>query len=780
MPLEKLKAAQQKAMAAGDNATAGMFSQVIKTHPENLVNGYRKAKADNNYDAAREIHKLYRGKKKPQSDADLYADPIFTEEAKTFYKADEGKDFQGTDEEAAKWALSRIGQFNYNLPQQVVDAVDSKGGKWGEQGSRAFLGLLERTDDLPNFTMDGTNRLVKGLATDFTNYLGLLGVGKVALGAGGKAAARAAILKQLTKGTAMDAGQELVDAGVEGLVKGGVRASTGATALKAAGTGAATGAGFGVADEVARQSVEQGAGSGEGYDPTRMVLPAMAGASLGGGVGGAIGAGVARGNSKRIKNVRRSLEDYAAGGDMRTAVGLQRNAIDAAGDAAKQAEARRLYDAGDVEGLDTLYQGVLKGNKTKMAGTEFNASVVKGVNQESMARGRVALNRLRALSTKGRIDGYSVGTAEAAFNAAKAPNAHYRAGDIQELIGRTNDPDAVQALSVLAAEAKSAAQTVQYRTIRGQQSRLREFIENPLFKVAADFTMPGGSTGTTIAGKVAEGVGRHFGVMTPPPARMLNARSAAMSRDIPDVLKKAYQADAKKVGKEIRDLNDMSKRLANARSGRPSWGPNAGVPPLKSGNGLATSAREVGMDVQKYVKAVKEFQAESGRPEIQFYGDELLANGRLPQGDFYKFQNEMARWLESTGRMSKKELQKHSRKAANRRIKVDAVKQVIAERALLKAKVAQGVPLTSEEARRMVVYRATKDRNSAKAAIARAPIPSALKSQLRSAVDDIANAKTKADKQRQAAMALARISNEPPAVQQLFIATIKPLLNYGK
>ena len=44
MPLEKLKAAQQKAMAAGDNETAGMFAQVIKEHPENLVSGYRKAK----------------------------------------------------------------------------------------------------------------------------------------------------------------------------------------------------------------------------------------------------------------------------------------------------------------------------------------------------------------------------------------------------------------------------------------------------------------------------------------------------------------------------------------------------------------------------------------------------------------------------------------------------------------------------------------------------------------------------------------------------------------
>lgn len=796
MPLEKLKAAQQKAQAAGDTETVGMFAQVIKEHPDNLVSGYRKAKVAGDYDTARDIHRLYRGKKKPQSDADLYADPIWVEEARTFYKADEGKDFEGSDEEAAKWALSRIGQFNYNIPKQVLDAVYAKSGQWGDQGGRAFIGLLERADDLPNFTMDGTKRLIKGMATDWTNYLGLLGVGKVAAGKAGRAAARAAIMKQLSKGTAMEAGEDLVEAGVEGLIKEGVRSTTGAAALKAAGAGAGWGAAYGAVYELARQSVEQGAGSGEGYSIPDLVLPMMAGASLGGGVGSVVGARMARGNSKRIKDVRKSLEAYAAGGDMRTSVNLQRNAIDATGTADQQAMARRMYETGDVEGIDNLYQQLRKSNKVQMAGTEFNAGVVKGVNTEAMVRGNKALQKLDALHRAGKVDGYTLDTARSAFQAAKAPNSHYRAEDLQELIRTAPDEDSMRALSVLAAEAKTAAQTVKYRTIRGQQSRLREFLENPMVKVVADLKFPGGSTMTSLGGRIAEDLGRRMGVMAPTPTRMLTARGDATSGQIPDMLRKAYTQDAKRVGREIVAHLDLSRKVANlqvkpkvrasTKSTKPQWEQDAGrqpFEPTENKNGLATSAEYVGMTPTEYIKAIKELQASSNRPDIKFYGDELINNGSLPKKDFYKLQNVVGQYLVASGQRSVDDLRAARKAAEKGRKKSAAAQRVIAENARIETKIDQGIPLEPGEARKAVIIRATRAREYAKDLIAESDvIPQDLKGALRAVVDKVADAKSRDDKINIVVRAQEVMEAEgvPTEVQQEFIQIVKPVTQFGR
>lgn len=97
-------------------------------------------------------------------------------------------DADASDEEMAKFGISYMGQFNYNLLNMGVDVLNMS--TWEPEDADAFINLMETYDKLPNFTMSGTGRLLKGIATDPTTYvgvglltraLGVTGVGKEAV-----------------------------------------------------------------------------------------------------------------------------------------------------------------------------------------------------------------------------------------------------------------------------------------------------------------------------------------------------------------------------------------------------------------------------------------------------------------------------------------------------------------------------------------------------------------------------------------------------------------------
>ncbi|NJL70238.1 MAG: hypothetical protein HC888_00895 [Candidatus Competibacteraceae bacterium] len=799
MPLEELMAARERARQDKNEKVDSALTRIITEHPQNLIDGYHKAKGAGDYGNARKIHGMYRQKRKPKSDADLYADPIWVQDAKEFYKAEEGQDFTGSDEEAARWALGRMGQFNFNTAQMAVDAISSKTGKWGDDGSRAFLGLLERTDDLPNFTAEGTKRLLKGVATDPTTYLGGMGLGRLVFGKGSKAASEMAIRSTLRKGLDAAVKDEFVEAGAKGLMKQGVTSTTGKAVVQSTGVGAAGGTAYGVGDSTARQSIEQGAGSGEGYDLGRMAVSGVAGAAFGGGLGTGVGAIAARGNTGAIRRTRGAIHDYSLAGDGRTSAALQRNAIDSAGTEAQQLAARQMFESGDVRGLDELYGQVRKANRVQMATPEFNAGVVKGINTEASKMGTKALERLRMLGREGKVDGYTVTRAEAAFQAAKAPNSHHRASDFKAMMGEVNDPEALQALSMLASEATSAAQTVPYRTIRGQQSRLREFLENPLVKAAADMSLPGGSTGTTIGGKLFEMGARKMGIMAPTPTKMLSGRADAMAAKVPKELIKAFERDTKKIGQEIVDHIQRAKAVtayrqkaprANGGPARPAWSPEAGkraVEPTTNLDGLATAALEVGMPVPEYAKTVQEmvqfFKANGERPEVEFYASEFMQNRTLRERDFYKFQNTMEQFLVQSGKRTPEQIKEAKGNAQKTRKKGKLVERILAERQMVELKVSLGEPLTTTEARKAVIYKAQQMRDIAMDAIATSPdIPNNLKGKLRMEVEHIANKlKTPTDKEDHAmkvALALEQKGFQDAAIE--FLQIVEPITHFGK
>jgi len=135
--------------------------------------------------------------------------------AKKYFGAEEeyGEEFEEehvTDLEAAQWGIELMGQFNWNLTdmaKMVYQMQDSS-----PRVRYAFYNLMQSYDKLPNFTFDGSKRMIKGLATDISTYLGLSTVGAGFLAKFSAKQAGKTGLKNYLKAT-MPAG---VVAGIEG------------------------------------------------------------------------------------------------------------------------------------------------------------------------------------------------------------------------------------------------------------------------------------------------------------------------------------------------------------------------------------------------------------------------------------------------------------------------------------------------------------------------------------------------------------------------------------
>lgn len=170
----------------------------------------------------------------------LATDSNWLRATRTIHKMNEGRDWEGSDEELAEYGLDVMGWFNYNLPAMAVDAAQLQSASQDEK--EAFLYLMDSYDNL-NMSWGGTGRFFKGVLTDPTTYIGL---GTLGLGLAGKEGA-----KQAGK------------AGLKELLKRGVRTGV------VAGT---EGAIYSAADNTMRQGIEVSAGRKEEIDDAERAI----------------------------------------------------------------------------------------------------------------------------------------------------------------------------------------------------------------------------------------------------------------------------------------------------------------------------------------------------------------------------------------------------------------------------------------------------------------------------------------------------------------------------
>lgn len=187
-------------------------------------------------------------------------DPKWIEASKSIYKWNEGIDAPNleTDQDYAAYGLDYMGRFNYNLPQMTVEANQLKDAT--DKQKQDFITLMDMYDK-KSASWSGAGRLLKGLATDPTTYVGL---GTLGVGTAGAQAVKQAI-------------------------KEGVKQGTKAGLKQGAKIGSIEGAVYSTADNALRQTAKINAGVQKEFDLGESAKAATIGATAGAGLGGLIG-----------------------------------------------------------------------------------------------------------------------------------------------------------------------------------------------------------------------------------------------------------------------------------------------------------------------------------------------------------------------------------------------------------------------------------------------------------------------------------------------------------
>ena len=155
-----------------------------------------------------------------------------------------------SDFEAAQWGIELMGSFNWDLTNMAMMA--HKMGSAPLRQRVAFYNLMQSYEKLPNFTWDGSVRMMKGLGSDITTYLGI-----TTLGAG-----------VMARFAAKHAGKK------------GLMAYLKATMPPATATGIEGGL-FGTIDDASRQFITMGAGKQDDFNVVQTGISAV----IGGGAG---------------------------------------------------------------------------------------------------------------------------------------------------------------------------------------------------------------------------------------------------------------------------------------------------------------------------------------------------------------------------------------------------------------------------------------------------------------------------------------------------------------
>tara|TARA_R100000995_G_scaffold30176_3_gene13426 strand:- start:5600 stop:8848 length:3249 start_codon:yes stop_codon:yes gene_type:complete len=90
--------------------------------------------------------------------------------AKKYFGAEEDSEIEISDLEASQWGIELMGQFNWNLTDMVQMALKMQDAP--KRQRYAFYNLMQSYEKLPNFTYDGSVRMMKGLLSDITTYVG--------------------------------------------------------------------------------------------------------------------------------------------------------------------------------------------------------------------------------------------------------------------------------------------------------------------------------------------------------------------------------------------------------------------------------------------------------------------------------------------------------------------------------------------------------------------------------------------------------------------------------
>ena len=80
-----------------------------------------------------------------------------------------------SDEDIAEWGLELAGYFEWNLPDLGMAAYKIQGAPILQRAS--LFSLMHKYEQLPNFTWDGSQRMLNGLGTDISSYIGLSTLG---------------------------------------------------------------------------------------------------------------------------------------------------------------------------------------------------------------------------------------------------------------------------------------------------------------------------------------------------------------------------------------------------------------------------------------------------------------------------------------------------------------------------------------------------------------------------------------------------------------------------
>jgi len=139
----------------------------------------------------------------------LLLDPKFAASARDIHLLFEGEPFDGDDQMAARYGIDAIGEFNYNFagPAGIPgESGVSSPGTIGQEAAlltsgsqdqaKSFVYLMDRYDQLPNFTLAGTGRMIRGMVADPSVYTGF---GTLALGFAARKTGAVGIKKALVE-----------------------------------------------------------------------------------------------------------------------------------------------------------------------------------------------------------------------------------------------------------------------------------------------------------------------------------------------------------------------------------------------------------------------------------------------------------------------------------------------------------------------------------------------------------------------------------------------------
>jgi len=185
---------------------------------------------------------------------DLYSDKNWMMASRILYKAEEGEEFKGTDDDLMEWAINEMSNFNWRTTDMAYYAIQANSRK-GDYAQA--LGYLVNTYDRVDTDFNIFKKSLGAFATDPTNLIGF---------GGGFVASRmaAAVAKnRLKKFLGSAIGQTAVAGGFEGAL-------------------------FGGAEDAARQTVDIAAGNQEEFDPAQTAAVAAVSGAAGATVGGTL------------------------------------------------------------------------------------------------------------------------------------------------------------------------------------------------------------------------------------------------------------------------------------------------------------------------------------------------------------------------------------------------------------------------------------------------------------------------------------------------------------